>query len=68
MWISKYIFDIHIIYTYINVRIERGLVVMGYGVDVREFGATASSDVISALLCVMLNSQILTMGYHPGCY
>ena len=68
MWISKYIFDIHIMYTYINVRIERGLVVMDYGVDVREFGTMATSYVISALLCVTLNGQILTMGYHPGCY
>ena len=68
MWISKYIFDIHIMYTYINVRIERGLVVMDYGVDVREFGTMATSYVISALLCVTLNGQMLSITFCGGCY
>ena len=43
--------------TYINVRIERGLVVMGYGVDVGKFGMMVSSYVISALLCITLYGQ-----------
>ena len=58
----------HHMHTYINVRIEPPSCSDGIlCAHVREFGTTAISHVISALLCVT-NSQILTMGHHPECY
>ena len=50
-------------HTYINVRIDWGLVAMGYGVDVMVFGTMASSHVIYAFLCAALNGPVLTMGF-----